>query len=433
MPYQVFKLKADASGVDDALYSHDDDSLENALNPAYISSSQESYVLGVKDITVSGAKVSCLEMLVDRAAPDELPIGQTSQQGLLVYSCRQVVSATPDGSTTYIGTDIEPHITVTDVNNSELETLIEEDFYTLNKYADNTSGDIVATIRNAGDYYLTLARAHSEYYVLLNPTEYTQEDGTVRNYSEFTVTRVALGIDASGLGTYGDITADNLSEKITVTGLSGLVGDDKGLGIEELAGYSAPVWKVAGFSEGYLGAGTYALTLSGLNLTNYSLTVGNASVTVTPKDISFAAVGGNAVFGDIGDSLPSSVYDITIAKSALNNTAGVAIAADAAAVAEIFGVEASAVREDGDNWIVTVGSEGLRLDTSDSDYTGGYLNANAEGSEGYAITLGTVDISKNYDATFRKRAECLSSRSASSPSRRTATSLSTSKPARAAT
>lgn len=217
VPYQLFKLNAKGNGVDDALYSHSDDSLENALNPAYISSSQESYVLGVKDITVSDAKVSCLEMLVDRAAMDELPIGQTSKQGLLVYSCRQVVSATPDGSTTYSGTDIEPHITVTDVNNSELETLIKEEglsFYTLNKYADNTSGVSGATIRNAGDYYLTLARAHSEYYVLLNPTEYTQEDGTVvRNYSEFTVTRVALGIDASGSGTYGDITADNLSEK----------------------------------------------------------------------------------------------------------------------------------------------------------------------------------------------------------------------------
>ena len=398
VPYQLFKLNATGDGVDDALYSHDDDSLENALNPAYISSSQESYVLGVKEITVSGAKVSCLEMLVDRAAPDELPIGQTSQQGLLVYTCRQVVSATPDGSTTYSGTDIEPHITVTDANNSELETLIVEDFYTLNKYADNTSGVSGATIRNAGVYYLTLARAHSEYYVLLNPTEYTQEDGTVRNYSEFTVTRVALGIDASGSGTYGDITADNLSEKITVSGLSGLVGDDIGLGIEDLAGYSAPVWTVAGFSEGYLGADTHELTLSGLNLTNYSLTVGNASVTVTPKDISFAAVGGGAVFGG---SLPSSVYDITIAKSALNNTAGVAIASDAAAVAEIFGVEASAVREseDGDNWIVTVGSEGLKLVTSDSDYTGGYLNANAEG---YAITRGTVDISENYNATFQE-------------------------------
>lgn len=403
VPYQLFKLNATGDGVDDALYSHDDDSLENALNPAYISSSQESYVLGVKEITVSGAKVSCLEMLVDRAAPDELPIGQTSQQGLLVYSCRQVVSATPDRSTTYIGDDIEPHITVTDVvNNSELETLIEEDFYTLNKYAADESGDIVATttIRNAGVYYLTLARAHSEYYVLSNPTEYTQGDGTVvRNYSEFTVTRVALGIDASGSGIYGDITADNLSEKITVSGLSGLVGDDEGRGIEELAGYSAPVWTVSGFSEGYLGAGTYALTLSGLNLTNYSLTVGDASVTVTPKNISFAAVGGNAVFGD---SLPSSVYDITIAKSALTNAAGVAIADDAAAVAKIFGVEASAVREDGDNWIVTVGSEGLRLDTSDSDYTEGYLNANAEGSKGYAIMLGTVDISENYNATFQE-------------------------------
>lgn len=405
VPYQLFKLNAKGNGVDDALYSHSDDSLENALNPAYISSSQESYVLGVKDITVSDAKVSCLEMLVDRAAMDELPIGQTSKQGLLVYSCRQVVSATPDGSTTYSGTDIEPHITVTDVNNSELETLIKEEglsFYTLNKYADNTSGVSGATIRNAGDYYLTLARAHSEYYVLLNPTEYTQEDGTVvRNYSEFTVTRVALGIDASGSGTYGDITADNLSEKITVSGLSGLVGDDKELGIEDLAGYSAPVWTVAGFSKGYLDAGTYALTLSGLELTNYSLTVGDASVTVTPKDISFAAVGGEAVFGDIGDSLPSSVTDITIAKSALNNTAGVAIASDAAAVAEIFGVEASAVREseDGDNWIVTVGSEGLKLETSDSDYTEGYLNANAEG---YAITLGIVDISKNYNATFEE-------------------------------
>lgn len=407
VPYQLFKLNATGDGVDDALYSHDDDSLENALNPAYISSSQESYVLGVKDITVSGAKVSCLEMLVDRAAPDELPIGQTSQQGLLVYSCRQVVSATPDGSTTYSGTDIEPHITVTDVNNSELETLIEEEglsFYKLNKYADNTSGDIVATIRNAGVYYLTLARAHSEYYVLLNPTEYGTGDDTVRNYSEFTVTRVALGIDASGSGTYGDITADNLSKIITVSGLSGLVGDDItlvgddiGSGIEKLAGYSAPVWTVAGFSEGYLGAGTYALTLSGLNLTNYSLTVGNASVTVTPKDISFAAVGGEAVFGD---SLPSSVYDITIAKSALTNSERVAIAADAAAVAEIFGVEASAVREDGDNWIVTVGSEGLKLATSDSDYTEGYLNANAEGSEGYAITRGIIDISANYNATF---------------------------------
>lgn len=414
VPYQLFKLNATGDGVDDALYSHSDDSLENALNPAYISSSQESYVLGVKDITVSGAKVSCLEMLVDRAAPDELPIGKTSQQGLLVYTCRQVVSATPDGSTTYSGDDIEPHITVTDVNDSELETLIEEEglsFYTLNKYKhdDNTS-DIVATatIRNAGDYYLTLTRAHSEYYVLKNPTEYTQEDGTVRNYSEFTVTRVALGIDASGSGIYGDITAANLSEIITVSGLSGLVGDDIelvgddiGSGIEKLAGYSAPVWTVAGFSEGYLGKGTHALTLSGLNLTNYSLTVGNASVTVTPKDISFAAVGGNAVFGD---SLPSSVYDITIAKSALTNAAGEAIAADAAAVAEIFGVEASAVREseDGDNWIVTVGSEGLKLDTSDSDYTGGYLNANAEGAKGYAITLGTVDISANYNASFEE-------------------------------
>ena len=407
VPYQLFKLNATGDGVDDALYSHSDDSLENALNPAYISSSQESYVLGVKDITVSGAKVSCLEMLVDRAAPDELPIGQTSKQGLLVYTCRQVVSATPDGSTTYIGTDIEPHITVTDVNDSELELKYAKP-YTPNKYADNTpDASAVATIRNAGVYYLTLARTHSDYYVLSNPSEYTDASGdepvTVRNYSEFTVTRVALSIDASGSGTYGDITADNLSEKITVSGLSGLVGDDItlvgddiGSGIEKLAGYSAPVWTVAGFSEGYLGEGTYALTLSGLNLTNYSLTVGDASVTVTPKKISFAAVGGEAVFGD---SLPSSVYDITIAKSALTNAEGVAIADTAAAVAEIFGVEASAVREseDGDKWIVTVGSEGLKLATSDSDYTKGYLNANAEG---YAITLGTVDISANYNATF---------------------------------
>ena len=407
VPYQVFKLNAAGNGVDKPLYTHPDDNtgkafVESGLNGAGYASFESA---------------DTLELLIDRADAGKLPTatgGENSGNGLVVFSFRQVVSATPDGSTTYSGTDIEPHITVTDVNNSELETLIKEEglsFYTLNKYADNTSGDIVATttIRNAGVYYLTLTRAHSEYYVLSNPTEYTQGDGTVvRNYSEFTVTRVALGIDASGSGTYGDITADNLSKIITVTGLSGLVGDDIGLvgddigsGIKKLAGYSAPVWTVSGFSEGYLGAGTYALTLSGLNLTNYSLTVGNASVTVNPKDISFAAVGGNAVFGD---SLPSSVYDITIAKSALTNAAGVAIAADAAAVGEIFGVEASAVREseDGNNWIVTVGSEGLKLATSDSNYTEGYLNANAEGSKGYAITLGTVDISENYDASFKE-------------------------------
>lgn len=394
VPYQVFKLNADGNDVDNPLYTHPDDNMEKAF--------VESGLNGAGYASFESADT--LELLIDRADAGELPTaagGENSDNGLVVFSFRQVVSATPDGSTTYSGTDIEPHITVTDVNNSELETLIKEEglsFYTLNKYADNTSGVSGATIRNAGVYYLTLARAHSEYYVLLNPTEYGTGDGTVRNYSEFTVTRVALGIDASGSGTYGDITAANLSEKITDIVLSGLVDADKGLGIEELAGYSAPVWTVAGFSEGYLGAGTYALTLSGLNLTNYSLTVGNASVTVTPKNISFAAVGGEAVFGD---SLPSSVYDITIAKSALTNAEGVAIADTAAAVAEIFGVEASAVREseDGDNWIVTVGSEGLKLDTSDSDYTKGYLNANAKG---YAITLGTVDISENYNATFQE-------------------------------
>lgn len=394
VPYQVFKLNAAGNGVDNPLYTHPDDNMEKAF--------VESGLNGAGYASFESADT--LELLIDRADAGELPTaagGDNSGNGLVVFSFRQVVRATPDGSTTYSGTDIEPHITFTDVNNSELKTLIVEDFYTLNKYADNTSGDIVATIRNAGVYYLTLARAHSEYYVLLNPTEYGTGDDTVRNYSEFTVTRVALGIDASGLGTYGDITADNLSEIITVSGLSGLVGDDEGRGIEDLAGYSAPVWTVAGFSEGYLGAGTYALTLSGLNLTNYSLTVGNASVTVNPKDISFAAVGGNAVFGD---SLPGSVYDITIAKSALNNAEGVAIAADAAAVAEIFGVEASAVREseDGNNWIVTVGSEGLKLATSASDYTEGYLNANAEGSEGYAITRGIIDINANYNATFEE-------------------------------
>lgn len=399
VPYQVFKLNADGlEVVDNPLYTHPDDNtgkefVESGLNGAGYASFESA---------------DTLELLIDRANAGKLPAatdGENSGNGLVVFSFRQVVSATPDGSTTYSGTDIEPHITVTDVNNSELETRIEEGgpFYKLNKYAADESGDIVATttIRNAGVYYLTLARAQSKYYVLSNPTE----EG---KYIEFTVTRVALGIDASGNGTYGDITADNLSEIITVSGLSGLVGDDItlvgddiGSGIEKLAGYSAPVWTVSGFSEGYLDAGTYALTLSGLNLTNYSLTVGDASVTVARKNISFAAVGGNAVFGD---SLPSSVYDITIAKSALTNTAGEAIAADAAAVAEIFGVEASAVREseDGDNWIVTVGSEGLKLVTSDSNYTEGYLNANAEGSKGYAITLGTVDISANYNATFEE-------------------------------
>lgn len=398
VPYQVFKLNDKGNGVDNPLYTHPDDNTGKAF--------VESELHGAGYASFESADT--LELLIDRADAGELPTaagGENSGNGLVVFSFRQVVSATPDGSTTYSGTDIEPHITVTDVNNSELETLIENDEpFKLNKYADNTSGDIVATIRNAGVYYLTLARAHSEYYVLFNPTEYGTGDDTVRNYSEFTVTRVALGIDASGLGIYGDITADNLSKIITVTGLSGLVGDDIelvgediGSGIEKLAGYSAPVWTVAGFSEGYLGAGPHALILSsGLELTNYSLTVGNASVTVTPKDISFAAVGGEAVFGD---SLPSSVYDITIAKSALTNSERVAIAADAAAVAEIFGVEASAVREDGDNWIVTVGSEGLKLETSDSNYTKGYLNAN---TEGYKITLGTVDISTNYNATFQE-------------------------------
>lgn len=403
VPYQVFKLNADGlEVVDNPLYTHPDDNTGKAFDASGLQGAGYAFF----------ESVDTLELLIDRAEAGKLPAaagGENSGNGLVVFSFRQVVSATPDRSTTYIGRDIEPHITVTDVNNSELETLIEEEglsFYTLNKYADKTSGVSGATIRNAGVYYLTLARAHSEYYVLSDPTEYPQEDGTVvRNYSEFTVTRVALGIDASGLGTYGDITAGNLSEKITVSALSGLVGDDIGLvgddigsGIKKLAGYSAPVWTVSGFSEGYLDAGTHKLTLSGLNLTNYSLTVGDASVTVARKNISFAAVGGEAVFGD---SLPSSVYDITIAKSALTNAEGVAIAADAAAVAEIFGVEASAVREseDGDNWIVTVGSEGLRLATSDSDYTEGYLNANAEG---YAITLGTVDISENYDATFQE-------------------------------
>ena len=393
VPYQVFKLNAAGNGVDNPLYTHPDGNTGKAFVQSGLNGAGYAFF----------ESADTLELLIDRADAGKLPTatgGENSGNGLVVFSFRQVVSATPDGSTTYSGTDIEPHITVTDVNDSELETLIKEDkpFYTLNKYADNTSGESGATttIRNAGVYYLTLARAQSKYYVLSNPTE----EG---KYIEFTVTRVALGIDASGSGIYGDITADNLSEEIIVTGLSGLVGDDIklvgddiGSGIKKLAGYSAPVWTVSGFSEGYLGKGTHALTLSGLNLTNYSLTVGNASVTVDPKVISFAAVGGNAVFGD---SLPSSVYDITIAKSALTNAEGVAIADTAAAVAEIFGVEASAVREDGDNWIVTLGSEGLKLATSDSDYTGGYLNANAKG---YAITLGTVDISANYNATFEE-------------------------------
>ena len=392
VPYQVFKLNAAGDAVGNPLYTHPDDNMGKAFDASGLQGAGYAFF----------ESVDTLELLIDRAEAGKLPAASTGDNfgnGLVVFSFRQVVSATPDSSTNYIGADIEPHITVTDANDSELETLIKEDkpFYTLNKYADKTSGVSGTTIRNAGVYYLTLTRARSEYYVLLNPTEYGQEDGTVRNYSEFTVTRVALSIEASYSGTYGDITADNLSEKITVS-VSGLVGGDKVL--EDLEGYSAPVWKVAGFSGGsYIGAGTHALTLSGLNLTNYYLTVGDASVTVDPKDISFAAVGGNAVFGD---SLPSSVYDITIAKSALTNAEGVAIADTAAAVAEIFGVEESAVREDGDNWIVTVGSEGLKLETSDSDYTEGYLNANAEGAKGYAITLGTVDISENYNASFKE-------------------------------
>lgn len=384
VPYKIYKATGSGSATESGpLYVHPDGRTDGNFVASGIQTDYQDYA------SVYEKDPSILQLAVDREKVVALPIAEASDDsgnGQIVYSYRRFVNVAPNATVfSYTGENIIPSLTFsyTDANGTAIE---------INDSMDKVYEVIYeGEATNVGQYSLTIGPGSgSDYYILM-----LNEDGTNPKYN-FDIGKAVLTVDFSGESVYGDATADNVSDLLdavwsriegTNDGLLGQDKDSKTLG-DIISGDFA--FKLNGIpATGNIAAGAYAVTLSGeMVADNYLIVLNGLTYTINAKVLDIVA-DSSVQYGE-----KPAYYQLTIAKSALTNTAGVAIAADAAAVAEIFGVDASAVSEDGDNWVITVSEEYFVVESVGGLNEFGFLNVGT-------YDIASVDPDVVADANFK--------------------------------
>lgn len=377
VPYQIKKMNADGGVIDTPIYTHPYTSTSGTFTA-------EGLLAGYAYASVS-ADGSTIDLAVDRTSITALPALENGATQL-VFSYRRVVNAAFSGlRTDYTGEGIDIPLSLTYMDGGIAE--ISEAYrpfrvvYPANFYDEQR-------VTHTGTYSVSIlySETESRYYVLAAETS----DAT------YTVDKVALTVQASikeGDKYYGDIIlgeGGNLAEYIEYAILSGLVGQDTGKAFTNLPG-SGVTFSITG--TGYASAGSHTVTAE-FTARDYTVTVsweGGQSLTVLPRGFEVTAP---TVERTYGDALPST-YQVTVLKSAFEfDTLGLFDSAEE--IADVFGVDSSAVADGGSVWTVTVAASALRSNAAANSF--GYVNAGD-----YAFTefnASALDFNANFSAAL---------------------------------
>lgn len=356
--YVPYKLeKKDANGdILGEIYRHPYDNNEAAFTTDGIRN-EYAYIRVENDGT--------LKLDVDRNSVEKLPMLGAEGGGnyaQIVFSYRKLVDVKPTTDMTdYTGTEIKPQFSVTDLTANK-GSVTFGDGESPYRYTVLYPGDGFESILHAGTYTInvTYSANESEFYVL-------NADGSY----PYTVNKGSIEMEVGfkeGPYTYGDVTAKNVMGLIGYTITSGLVAADNGKSFTDLFGASAKFSLPGG--TGYIPAGSYEVkavfTANDYDVTvtwkgSNQLTIGKRGLTVTAAENSWT----------YGDALPST-YQVTVQKSAFEfDTLG--LFASAEKIADVFGVDPSAVADGGSVWTVTVAASALRSNAAANNF--GYVNA----------------------------------------------------------
>lgn len=354
VPYQIKKMNGNGGVIDTPIYSHPHTSTSGTFTA-------DGLLDGYAYASVS-ADGSTIDLAVDRTSITALPALENGATQL-VFSYRRVVNAAFSGlRTDYTGEGITitPDLTYT---NGGIATISDGDKPFRVVYPENFYDKQGVTHTGTYSVSILYSEAESRYYVLAAETP----DAT------YTVDKVALTVQASikeGDKYYGDIIlgeGGNLAEYIEYAILSGLVGQDTGKAFTDLPGNGAS-FSLSG--TGYASAGSHTITAT-FTAQDYTVTVsweGGQSLTVLPRGFEVTAP---TVGMTYGDALPLT-YQVTVQKSAFDfDTLGLFDSAEG--IADVFGVDSSAVADGGSVWTVTVTASALRSNAAANSF--GYVNA----------------------------------------------------------
>lgn len=356
VPYKLQKKRADGSILGE-IYRHPYDNNEAAFTTDGIQN-EYAYINIESDGT--------LKLNVDRNSVEKLPMLGTEggdNYAQIVFSYRKLVDVKPTTDMTdYTGREIKPEFSVTDLtaNKGSVTFGNGESPYEFSSVHNDYGFE---SILHAGTYTInvTYSAKESEFYVLNaeGSYPYTVNKGSIT---------MEVGFEKSSY-TYGEVTADNVMGRIKYDKLSGLVEADNGKSFTDLFGASAKFSLPGG--TGYIPAGSYEVkavfTANDYDVTvtwtkdSNLLTIGKRGLTVTAAENSWT----------YGDALPST-YQVTVQKSAFEfDTLG--LFASAEQIANVFGVESSAVADGGSVWTVTVAASALRSNAAANSF--GYVKA----------------------------------------------------------
>lgn len=358
VPYKLEKKDANGNILGD-IYKHPYDNNEAAFTTDGIQN-EYAYINIESDGT--------LKLNVDRNSVEKLPMLGAEGGGnyaQIVFSYRKLVDVKPTTDMTdYTGTEIKPQFSVTDLTANKGSVTFDDGESPYRYIVHYPSGDGFESILHAGTYTIevTYSEKESEFYVLNAEGSYP-----------YTVNKGSITMEVGfkeGPYTYGEVTAEGVMGLITYNITSGLVGADK----ENVKSFTDLFGPSAKFSlpggTGYIPAGSYEVNAV-FTANDYDVTVtwkGSNQLTIGKRGLTVTAAENSWTYGD---ALPST-YQVTVQKSAFEfDTLG--LFASAEQIANVFGVESSAVADGGSVWTVTVAASALRSNAAANSF--GYVKA----------------------------------------------------------
>ncbi len=355
VPYKLEKKDANGNILGD-IYKHPYDNNKAAFTTDGIQDDY-AYIRVESDVT--------LKLDVDRNSVEKLPMLSAEGGGnyaQIVFSYRKLVDVKPTTDMTdYTGTEITPQFSVTDLTENKGSVTFEVGESPYRYSVDYPEGH-PKSILHAGTYTIevTYSEKESEFYVLNAPDKY-----------DYTVNKGSIEMEVGfkeGSYTYGDVTAEGVMGLIKYTIKSGLVEADNGKSFTNLFGASAKFSLPGG--TGYIPAGSYEVNAV-FTANDYDVTVkwtGSNKLTIGKRGLTVTAAENSWTYGD---ALPST-YQVTVQKSAFTfDTLGLFDSAEE--IANVFGVESSAVADGGSVWKVTVTASALRSNAAANSF--GYVKA----------------------------------------------------------
>ena len=363
VPYKLEKKDANGNILGD-IYKHPYNNNKAAFTTDGIQDDY-AYISVESDVT--------LKLDVDRNSVEKLPMlaaegGGTYAQ--IVFSYRKLVDVKPTTDMTdYTGKEIPLHFSATDLTANKGSVTFGEGESPY-RYSVDYPGAGFESILHAGTYTINVTYSEKEspeneskFYVLNaeGSYSYTVNKGSIE---------MEVGFEKKSY-TYGEVTAEGVMGLITYNITSGLVGADK----ENVKSFTDLFGPSAKFSlpggTGYIPAGSYEVNAV-FTANDYDVTVtwtkDSNLLTIEKRGLTVTAAENSWTYGD---ALPST-YQVTVQKSAFEfDTLG--LFASAEQIANVFGVESSAVADGGSVWTVTVAASALRSNAAANSF--GYVKA----------------------------------------------------------